>query len=189
MQGRPLVPSSPLCIVSGRRGEWSQCEEGAAALPVTGPAHVLKRPTCVSKREETIPNVVFVLPSAALGSLRWSLMDGGSWDCCCPVVQRAATFPPTPLAPTTSARNPNVTLGGGGWTQGGQEDPGRGLPVGARHVSAWLLADCSFRCVCWLGSSSQAEQACRSLGVWKSQRGSGKVVTPEDLQLNPQRGL
>lgn len=52
-------------------------------------------------------------------------------------------------------------------------DPGGGLPVGA----------CS--CVCWPGSSSQAEQACRGLGLWKSQRGSGKVVTPEDLQLDP----
>lgn len=51
------MPSSPLCIVRDRRGEWSQCEERQALLPVTGPAHVLKWPTCVSKREEMIQNV------------------------------------------------------------------------------------------------------------------------------------
>lgn len=61
------MASWPLCIVSDRRGEWSQCEEDAALLPVTGPAHGLHRPTCVSNREETIPNVVFVLAGAVLG--------------------------------------------------------------------------------------------------------------------------
>lgn len=64
------MPSWPLCIVSDGRGEWSQCEEGAALLPVTGPAHVLKQPTCVSKREEMIQNAVFVLPGVVLVSLR-----------------------------------------------------------------------------------------------------------------------
>lgn len=79
--------------------------------------------------------------------------------------------------------------GGGGGRFGhkeareGRRRPRSGSPC---VCSSCLPADCSLRCVCWLGSSSQAEQACRSPGVWTSQRGSGKVATPEDLQLNPQ---
>lgn len=117
-----------------------------------------------------------------------------------------ATFPPTLPAPTTSARNPNVTPSitseasihptpaPGSETGGALDtrrpgkadiDPGCGLPACACHVSVLLLADCSLRCVCWLGSSSQAEQACRSLGVWKSQKGQWEGGDPRGPSAQP----
>lgn len=50
------MASSPLCIVSDRRGEWSQCEDGSLPLgPLTSPTGPLVR-----KRAETAPNAVFV---------------------------------------------------------------------------------------------------------------------------------
>lgn len=64
---------------------------------------------------------------------------------------------------------------------GGQERPT------CTAVGVSLCAFVMFRCCLrWPGSSSQAEWLLRSLEVWKSQRGSGKVLTPQDLQLNPQ---
>lgn len=63
IQGRPMMPSSLLCIVHDSRGEWSQCEEGAALFPVNVPAHVLQQPSCGSKREEMIQNFLAFPPS------------------------------------------------------------------------------------------------------------------------------
>lgn len=105
-----------------------------------------------------------------------------------------------PLAPTTPARNPtsqrasqafrpshirppqigNPSL----WTPGGQgRPPYTPVRVSLCGMYGDAFADCSLCCVCWPASSSQ--RLCRSLRVCKSQRGSGKVVTLQDLQLNP----
>lgn len=192
IQGRRRrMPSSLLCIVSDRRGEWTQCEEGAALFPANVPARALRRPPCVSKREEMM-----------LSFFSAAIPDG--WKM---VVIRAllrfrghAIFP---LAPTTPARNPDVTTSITGFrpshigppqignpllrTPGGQGRPSW-TPVGVSlcvclSCFSHAVADCSLCCVCWPGSSSQPLR--RSLRVCKSQRGSGKVVTPRDLQLNP----
>lgn len=71
------------------------------------------------------------------------------------------------------------------WRQGGQGDPGRGLPETAGHVSVLLLADCSLRCVCWLGSSSQTEQACRSLGGLEIPEGQWEGGDPRGPLAQP----
>lgn len=100
------------------------------------------------------------------------------------------------MAPTTPARNANVTPSITGFHPPRIRPPqearkGRGAPRSGPpcvRLSCFTVAftDRSVRCLHWLRSSSQAEWILRSLEVWKSQRGSGKVLTPQDLQLNPQ---
>lgn len=108
-----------------------------------------------------------------------------------------ATFPPTPLAPTASARKSNVTARirgchtshtSPGIRIGGGECPTSSLvrvSLCDGNVSVLLLADCSLCFVGWLGSSSQAEQACRSLGVPEGQWEGGD---PRGPSAQPPRG-
>lgn len=107
IQGRRRMPSSPLCIVSDRRGEWSQCEEGAALFPANVPAHVLKRPPCVSKREEMIQNVVFFPPQCGVGES--AVIPDGWKTVVIPAILWFRGHVILLMAPTTPARNPNVT--------------------------------------------------------------------------------
>lgn len=119
-----------------------------------------------------------------------------------------ATFPPTLPAPTTSARNPNVTpsitseasiqptpalgsgTGGGLWTQGGQERLTSTLVVVSLRVLVMFLC-CFLLTVPYAVFAGWAPVPRPSrpvvhLGSGNPRRGSGKVATPEDLQLNPQ---
>lgn len=101
------MPSWLLCIVSDRRGEWPQCEEGPALFPANVPAHVLTRPPCVSKREEMIQNVVFFPPQCGVDESA-VIPDGGKMVLI-PAILWFRGHVMLLKAPTTPARNPNVT--------------------------------------------------------------------------------
>lgn len=167
IQGRRRMPSSPLCIVSDRRGEWSQCEEGAALFPANVPAHVLKRPPCVSKREEMIQNVVFFHPSVVL------VIPDGWKMVVIPAILWSRGHLMLLMAPTTPARKPNVTPSITGFhpphirppyirnpflrAPGGQGRPTCTSPCVRLSCFTVAFADRSVCCLRWLGSSSQAE--------------------------------